>query len=432
MKLSEFDPFAVEYTAKPKPFFAECHRSAPLFRHDALGTWFAHGHEEVKTFLTHPDVDFNSDLIPGYTEGAAARMERWPFTESSRANSGFGDPVKHQQMRKLLAPDFKPSMIRRMTATVQDVVAKHCAPLQSASEVDVVELVQEVPLTTISRILGIDEASPAARVFLDSAPDFFRGSNPLSPDELRDQAEVAAIRMNEVLSEVVEERRAHPQEDLISQTLEAAQAIGTFSNEEICNLLVILVAAGTDTTRLASSLAIKTLIACPEERELLRADRSLLDAAVLELLRYESPTKFLARIPAVDLEIGAHTVPRGSMVLLSPFAAGLDPKVFPTPIASTRVARPGASSPSAWERTIASACTWPNNRSARSSRSSSTTCRSMRAWTWMPSSGIRRTCFCANSHACRCSFARAHQPQAHTRSIGQARRRRESGENALQ
>ena len=329
MSATEFDPFSVEYTATPKPFFAECHRDRPLFRHPELGTWFAHGHEEVKTFLTHPDVGFDSSLIPGYEEGSAARMERWPFTETARTNSGFGDPVKHQQMRKLLAPDFKPSMIRRMAATVQDVVAKSCAPLQSASEVDVVEVVQEVPLTTISRILGIDEASPAARVFLDSAPAFFRGSNPLSSDELRDEAEIAAIRMNQVLSEVVEERRSRPQEDLISQTLESAAAIGTFSNEEICNLLVILVAAGTDTTRLASSLAVKTLVACPEARELLRADRSLLDAAVLEFLRYESPTKFLARIPSVDLRCGEHTVPRGSMVLLSPFAAGLDPKVFP-------------------------------------------------------------------------------------------------------
>lgn len=329
MSAPEFDPFSVEYTAKPKPFFAEFHRNRPLFRHEQLGTWFAHGHEEAKTLLTHPDVGFNTSLIPGFTDGAAARAERWPFTESSRANSGFGDPHKHLQMRKLLAPDFKPSMIRRMAATVQDVVAKHCAPLQSASVVDVVALVQEVPLTTISRILGIDEASPAARIFLDAAPDFFRGSNPLSPDELRDQAEAAAIRMNQVLSEVVEERRARPQEDLISQTLEAADAIGTFSNDDICNLLVILVAAGTDTTRLASSLAVKTLVACPEAAEMLRADRSLLDAAVLEFLRYESPTKFLARIPSIDLECGEHTIPRGSMVLLSPFAAGLDPKAFP-------------------------------------------------------------------------------------------------------
>ena len=329
MNSIDFDPFSIEYTANPKPFFADCYRNHPLFRHEALGIWFAHGHEEVKTFLTHPDVDFNPRLVPGYEEGAAERMERWPFTESQRANSGFGDPGKHAQMRKLLAPDFKPSMIRRMAATVQDVVAKHCAPLQFASEIDVVSLVQEVPLATISRILGLDADGPGARSFLDAAPAFFRGSNPLSSDELRDQAEAAAIRLNAVLSEVVEERRARPQEDLISQTLESASKVGAFSNDEICNLLVILVAAGTDTTRLASSLAIKTLIACPEAREMLRADRGLLDHAVLEFLRYESPTKLLVRTTAADVPCGDQIVPRGSMVMLSPFAAGLDPKVFP-------------------------------------------------------------------------------------------------------
>jgi cytochrome P450 len=234
-------------------------------------------------------------------------------------------------MRKLLAPDFKPSMIRRMAATVQDVVAKHLAPLQSAEEIDVVKLVQEVPLTTITRILGVDASSPGARIILKSAPDFFRGSNPLATDERRDDAERAAIAMNEVLSEVVEERRARPQEDLISQTLRLAGEVGTFSTEEITNLLVILVAAGTDTTRLASSLAVKTLIACPEARETLRADRSLLDGAVLEFLRYESPTKMLVRTTSNDVPCGSTTIPAGSLVLLSPFAAGLDPKVFPEP-----------------------------------------------------------------------------------------------------
>ncbi len=331
MVAPDFDPFSLEYTADPRPFFAEFQRERPLFFHEPLGSWFAHGYDEVKAFLTHPAMGTRIDLVPGYAEGAEARMERWPITETSRNRWTFQDEAKHSRLRKLLAPDFKPAMIRRMAATVEDVVRKRCAALQSEGEVDVVELVQQVPLATISRILGLDDSGPDVQMFLDAAPDYFRGMNPLSPDALRDLTEVAAGRMAEVLGRALEERRSRPQEDLITQVLQTSQEMGGFDDAEIVDSLVVLLAAGTDTTRLASSLAVRTLTRFPRELEELRADRSLLDGAIMELLRYESPTKFLSRITSEDFEWAGQTIPRGSVVLLCPFAGGWDEKAFPKP-----------------------------------------------------------------------------------------------------
>ena len=64
-------------------------------------------------------------------------------------------------IRQLLAPDFRPGMIRKMADTVEEVVRTVCAPLQHESDLDVVKLVQEVPLRVISRLLGIDDATLA-------------------------------------------------------------------------------------------------------------------------------------------------------------------------------------------------------------------------------------------------------------------------------
>jgi cytochrome P450 len=93
----------------------------------------------------------------------------------------------------------------------------------------------------------------------------------------------------------------------------------------------VLVAAGTDTTRLSTSLAIKTLIDHPEAFETLRANRELLPNAIMDLLRYESPTKFLVRSTLEDVDWKGQTIPAGSMILLSIFGAGWDPKVFDEP-----------------------------------------------------------------------------------------------------
>jgi cytochrome P450 len=234
-------------------------------------------------------------------------------------------------MRKLLNPDFKPTMIRKMAATVTDVVAKQCGALQSETELDVVELVQRVPLTTISRILGLDESGADAEMFLSSAPDFFRGLGPLASPEVRDVTEAAAGRMINVLKRVLEERRIAPRNDLISEVDALSREMGGFDDDDIVRSLVVLLAAGTDTTRLASSLAIRTLLAHPEHAAELRANRDRMDAAVMELLRYDSPTKFLVRIVDGDCPWGEQVIPSGSVMMMSPFAAGWDPKVVDRP-----------------------------------------------------------------------------------------------------
>ncbi len=326
-----FDPFSLEYTADPRPLFAELHAHAPLMHHATLGSWFAHGYDEVRAIFSDTRFGGDMDLVPGYREEAEERMRRWPVIENAYNNSSFGGGEGHVRLRKLLAPDFKPAMMRKMASTVSDVVAKKFAPIQFERELDLVELIQEVPLVTISRILGIDSTGENSELFLRAAPDFFRGSNPLSPPELRDQTERAAIDMLAVLEATMQQRRTKPQDDLISQVLDVSRALGGFSDEEILHSLVVLVAAGTDTTRLATSLAIKTLLTFPDQLRALREDPGLRPDAIMELLRYDSPTKFTVRVAGEDVELNGEKIARGSLVLLSPFAAGWDPAAFPEP-----------------------------------------------------------------------------------------------------
>jgi cytochrome P450 len=234
-------------------------------------------------------------------------------------------------IRELLAPDFRPGMIRKMATTVDEVVSTVCAPLRSESDLDVVKLVQEVPLVVISRLLGIDETTNDSQLFLTCAPDYFRGINPISSDTDRDKAEAAAVTMIDILGRAVENRRAHPQTDLISQVIEIADQRGDVDPADVVRSIVILVAAGTDTTRLTTSLAVKTLLSHPEVFEEMREDRELVKNGVMELLRYESPTKYLVRVALEDVEFEGQTVPKGSLVLLSIMGAGWDPRVFPNP-----------------------------------------------------------------------------------------------------
>lgn len=334
MSLPSHHPFSPEYTANPRATFAEVHKDNRFLHIEDMNAYCVHGYDAVRAFCDHPLMSRNpADAGFSDPEAAAVRAERWPTLETSMLS--IPKPVagadQANLIRDLLAPDFRPGTIRKMSDTVHEVVESVCAPLRTESDLDVVKLVQEVPLRVISRLLGIDEATQDAELFLTCAPDYFRGLNPISSDTDRDKAERAAVSMIDILGRTVENRRHDPQEDLVTQVIEIANKRGDVLAEDLVRALVILVAAGTDTTRLTTSLAVKTLLSHPEAFELLRDDRSRVKNAVMECLRYEGPTKFLVRATLEDVEFEGQTVPKNSLALLSLMGAGWDPRVFDQP-----------------------------------------------------------------------------------------------------
>lgn len=334
MSLPPFHPFSLDYTANPKPYFAKFHADGRLIEHEEFGAWFAHDYDAVRAFCDHPQMSRRPSLATASEDEAQARQERWPILEarmtggSAQSDEEFNDQLV---LRQVLAPDFRPGTIRKMSATVRDVVAKHCAPIQSAENVDIVELVQGVPLTIIGRLLGLDDSGSNAELFLRAGPDFFRGIGPLVTDDAKDRAETAARDMIQVLAEEVEDRRLRPRDDMISHVIEVVDQTDGMDPEEVVPTLVVLVAAGTDTTRLTTSLAVKTLLDHPEQLEQLRADRELLPKAIMELMRFEGATKFLVRSTLEDVEWKGQTIPADSPVLISILGAGWDPKVYENP-----------------------------------------------------------------------------------------------------
>jgi len=332
MSLSPQHPFSLEYTSDPRSTFADVHKDNRFLKFEDLNAVAVHGYDAVRSFCDHPQMTRNF-ADTGFVDptAAAARAERWPTLESSMTAAPGEGTERANLIRELLAPDFRPGMINRMATTVDEVVSQVCAPLRTEGDLDIVKLVQEVPLIIISSLLGIDETTQDSQLFLTSAPDYFRGINPISSDLDRDKAEAAAVTMMDIIGRVIDDRRSNPQTDLISQVIEIADNRGDVDPEDVVRSIVILVAAGTDTTRLTTSLAVKTLLSHPEAFEAMREDRDLVKNGVMELLRYEGPTKYLVRVATEDVEFEGQTVPKGSLVLLSIMGAGWDPRVFASP-----------------------------------------------------------------------------------------------------
>jgi cytochrome P450 len=118
---------------------------------------------------------------------------------------------------------------------------------------------------------------------------------------------------------------------MISDLLAKHGDEGAATIEEIVLVIFGLVVAGTETTSLGATMALRTLYRNPEQMSLLRSDRSLMPNAVRELLRYDFGSAGLPRYAVEDFELRGRTIRKGQPLFLSFLGAHRDPSVFADP-----------------------------------------------------------------------------------------------------
>ncbi len=200
------------------------------------------------------------------------------------------DPPRHRQLRSLVTGAFMPHVIAqwapRMTIITQELLDK----VPSANEIDVVrDLAYPLPITVIAELLGIP---------LEMREEFKRWSDALVSDaseEGKDSISEDLQSMYTYFSLVIEERRRHPQNDLMSSLLAATIEGQRLSEGELIGFCVLLLVAGNETTTNLIGNAILCLDQNPGVVEQLRNNPALLPSVIEESLRYLSPIKAMMR-----------------------------------------------------------------------------------------------------------------------------------------
>ena len=141
----------------------------------------------------------------------------------------------------------------------------------------------------------------------------------------------ALMEMSQYLAAELARRRERPGDDLISALARAEEAGVTLANDEIVSLSVLLLVAGNETTTNLFSNILNRLAAHPEEWRALRADPSLIDGVVEEILRMDSPVQFTVRRALTDVEIGGAPVKAGETLFVYLAAANRDPAKWTDP-----------------------------------------------------------------------------------------------------
>jgi cytochrome P450 len=191
------------------------------------------------------------------------------------------------------------------------------------------EFCMRVPTDVIASILGVDrERLPE---FRDWSEGVIQSTNLFRTEAQTKHMERARIALNEYFTEILEARRAHPRDDLISDMV-ALQAEGAnLSDAELCISLVSLLVGGNLSTTDLIGNAVLLLLQHPGELAKFKADPSAVSAVIEETLRYEPPVDVTGRIASSDIRVGSCVIRATQALTLFLRAANRDPEVFEDP-----------------------------------------------------------------------------------------------------
>jgi cytochrome P450 enzyme len=326
------DPYLAILAAEDSnPLIAELRRTDPVY-HTSLGFWFITRHDDVRRLFNDPE---NATGDRRNWEHHVPEPEGTILHWSEQNNLFAMAPEDHARVRRLVSVAFTPRAVRRMDGQIREVIDRVAAPLLGRSG-EVLDLLGDftniVPNTVISRLTGIPPAGDDEARFRQLAQSVIAGFLPFTPPDLKQLANDSFVELSGWVREMCVKRRAHPEEDLVSDLLLAQDADERLTEDDVVMLISGIVAAGSETTALGGMAMIATLLDHPEPLARLRADRSLMPQAVNEIIRFAfGGPAGLPRYAVRDFELRGKQIKKGQMLMLSFGGANRDPAIYENP-----------------------------------------------------------------------------------------------------
>jgi cholest-4-en-3-one 26-monooxygenase len=312
----------------PHETFRRLRAESPIRRFDdtPIPFWGITKHAHVTEIGRSPKLFLNAPLLvvnPLFRQ----MQDELPFVRPPTLIEQ--DNPLHRESRKLIASRFTPRALGKIHADVDRIARKIVEELyeQEEGEIDFVERVSApLPIAVIAWLLGVPESD--WKLLFDWTNRMIGSEDPEYSEEGGNRA---MIELFSYFAKLVEERKKSPKDDLI--TLFANAEVGGRKLEplEVLSWCQLIVVAGNETTRNATTGGMLALIEHPEERRRLQADPSLLKSGIEEIVRWTSPIIHFARTVARDVDFHGQRFREGDVLALFYPSANRDEDVFDDP-----------------------------------------------------------------------------------------------------
>ena len=315
-----WQPHDPEHRFNPYPLYQQLRDEAPLYHNEELGFYA----------LTRFDDCWNA-LVDAkrFISSQGVSLEKYEVGQKLMI---LMDPPRHTWHRKVMSRLFTPRVISGLEPFVRKTSIDLLEPLRDRDVFDVVEdFTMLLPLYIIGELIGLPEDYrltakrlshlTAQRVSTNAAPE---------------AAIEASIELNNYLLEETKRRRANLGDDIISTIMRTPMVDDQgqehyLDDEQIAAFFFELTFAGNDTTTRALANAVVGLAWYPDQRRELVDDPTLMPNAVEELVRWDTPSHFLARTTSEDVTLPHGTIPAGSTVAIVLASANHDHRLYESP-----------------------------------------------------------------------------------------------------
>ena len=348
---ASFNDLELFTKGQPTNFYKELRENAPVFYHEPMptdpepGYWVLTKYEDVKYVSMNPKI-FSSQYATGNLLTLGTEENRHPKLFKSTIDHMLNlDGEMHLNLRKEHMPFFKAGFVDDLRKKVSFKVTELLDNIAPMGECNLVkEVSQQLPIFTLSEVLGIPEADRQKLVswmeFLELAQYFTyemikeknEGKTTSTPDpEMIDMFNAMVDEMFDYGRFILNAKRKNPENDLLSAIANAKIKNEELSQEFLDGSWLLIIFAGNDTTRNTLSGGVKLLHENQKQKELLLSDSALMPNFINETVRFVSPVIHMRRTSLEETEINGQRIGPYEKIALWYGAANRDPDIFSNP-----------------------------------------------------------------------------------------------------
>jgi cytochrome P450 len=338
-KLEGLDLYSYEFQSDPVPYLHRLREEDPVHL-SSHGFWFLTRYDDVQMVLRDAERFSSAGASWGSSNPMAKDKEKAKEQGGDvgkvgnllRHSFNLSDPPVHTRLRGLVNQAFSRRAAEHKRERIEAVAVELVAAAKAKGTFDLVrDLGFHLPIIVASEIIGIptEDREKFRRSFEEAGVLMM----PIKNKEILERGVAAARWQGQYLKDLVEARRATLQDDLISHLIDAEEEGERLTAPEMmAAIATIFTAAGTTTERMISS-GLFILLSNPDQFDALQDDRSLMDGALEEILRFHHPDQSTStnRRATQDVDMRGKVIKAGDSVRVSLGAANRDPARFPDP-----------------------------------------------------------------------------------------------------
>jgi len=319
-----FNPLAED----PYPFYALARGHAPIAYSPELNAWLVTRHEDIQSVLLQPEMFSSRDTL-------TSPVTFYPRTLQELIQGFLPVPIvlntdgaDHTRFRVPLTKAFAPARMRAMEPFIREIAHRLIDGFAEQRRAEIVsQFAYPLALEVVLTLLGIP------REDIDQTRQWSRDWLMLMSIQLDEEQQVAGakgtVAFQHYLARLIAERRAAPQDDLISTLLQFSTAgIEPLTENELVILLQGLILAGHESTTNMIGTGLLLLLEAPERWRTLCAHPDYIPLTVEEILRFDAPIQMFARTTTQEVTVGGVTLPEDASLLLLYGSGNRDSAVF--------------------------------------------------------------------------------------------------------